>query len=360
MKRGVEIYDTKNIWFKKDGKIIKNGLRDLIQDLDRLPFPDKASFYEYGCFSDNLEIVTGRGCPFKCSFCNIHFQRKLTKGKGNFIRRRSVGNVIQELKMNLNRYDVKYITFHDDTFTSDAAWIEEFSELYKKEVNLPFYCFAYPTTITQEIMSQLKNANCMQTFMGMESGDPDIRRDLLKRPMSDELILRSAGIIKEAGIRLQISAIFGFPDEKPESMWKTVALAEKVAPDLATGYVFYPFPKTELFNYAVASGYLGDKEIQRVKRGLSAIHYESLLRHPFKKLAMALSKLIPVYIKSPQFLKPAIKRLMEGEHIRLSQLIYLFSIPIVFPFLGIQGIKVTLRMAWRASRMRMKPINLDT
>ena len=360
MEKGVPLHDTQNIWFKKDGRIIKNRLRDLIQDLDRLPFPDKAPFYEYGCFHDNLEIVTGRGCPFRCTFCNIHFQRSLTKGKGNFVRRRSVANVIEELKTHLRRYDVRYITFHDDTFTADAEWIEEFSDLYKKEVNLPFYCFVYPTTVTRKIMAQLKSANCMQIFMGMESGDPDIRRDLLKRPMSDELILKSAAIVKQSGIRLQISAIFGFPDEKPESMWKTVALAEKVAPDLVTGYVFYPFPKTELFNYAIASGYLGDKEMQRVKNGVGAIHHGSLLRHPFKKLAMTLSKLVPVYIKSPTFLRPAIKKLMGAEHIRLSQLIYLFSIPFAFPFLGMQGIKVTLRMAWRSGRMRLKPIKLDT
>jgi len=359
MERRVEIYDTKNIWFKKNGRIIKNDLRDLIQDLDRLPFPDKAPFYEYGCFHDNLEIVTGRGCPFGCTFCSIHFQRNLTKGKGKFIRRRSVGNVIQELKAHLSRYNVKYITFHDDTFTIHPEWVEEFSELYRKEVNLPFYCFAYPTTVTREIMSQLKSANCMQIFMGMDSGDPDIRRDLLKRPMSDERIIRSGKIIKESGIRLQISAIFGFPDEKPESMWKTVELAEKVNPDLITGYVFYPFPKTELFEYAVKRGYLENTEIECIKRGEGGYHHDSMLRHRFKKLAVTLSKLIPVYTKSPLFLRPVIKKLMGGGHIRLSQVIYLFSIPIAFPFLGMEGIKVTLRMAWRAGRMRIKPINLD-
>jgi len=357
MEKGLDIFDTKNIWFKNNGEIIRNDLRNLIQDLDSLPFPEKDPFYEYGAFYDNLEVISGRGCPFRCTFCNIHFQRKLTKGKGSFIRRRSVPNVIQELKEHLRRYDIKYISFHDDTFTYDRRWIEEFAELYRKEVNLPFYCFAYPTTVNKDSILLLKNANCMQIFLGMDSGDPEIRGRLLKRPMSDERILQSAKIIKDSGITLQMSAIFGFPDETPESMWKSIRLAEKADPALITGYVFYPFPQTELFHYSIESGYLGDEEIEMVKRGISSFHNDSVLRHPYKKLALTLSRLTPIYIKSPSWLRPFIKRLMMKEYSTLAFLSYLISIPIALPFLGIEGIKVTLRMTWRAYRMRSKPIN---
>ena len=357
MEKGLDIYDTKNIWFKKDGEIIKNDLRDLIQDIDKLPFPEKDQFYEYGCFSDNLEVMTGRGCPFRCTFCNIHFQRKLTKGKGKFLRRRSVANVMQELKAHLKRYDVKYITFHDDTFTINPDWVEEFAELYRKEVNLPFYCFAYPTTVNKEMISLLKSANCMQIFMGMESGDPNIRKNILKRPMSDERIISSAEIIKDSGVRLQISAIFGFPSENAESMWKTVNLVEKVKPDLVTGYIFYPFPQTELFNYAVESGYLGDDEIERVKRGECAIHHDSILIHPEKKLAVTLARLIPLYNKASFLFRPFLKYLMVRRYVTLSLVLYVLSIPFALPFLGIEGIKVTLKMALRAYRMRSKPLN---
>ncbi|GAX59199.1 Fe-S oxidoreductase [Candidatus Scalindua japonica] len=354
MEKKLNIYDTKNMWFKKEGRIIKNGTRNLIADLDQLPFPDKSLFYEYGCFYDNLEMVTGRGCPFKCTFCNIHFQRSLAKDKGSFIRRRSIPNIIQELNEHLNRYDIKYISFHDDNFTTSIDWIEEFAELYKKEINLPFYCFAYPTTVNKEIVSQLKNANCMQIFMGMDSGDPDIRKNLLKRPMSDERIEMSAKIIKDSGIKLQLSTIFGFPEETPESMWKTLHLAEKVNPDIASGYIFYPFPKTELYEYSIKKGYLGNEEIERIKRGEGGYHHGSILKHPYKKLAVTLSKLIPVYNKTPSMFRPLIKWLMARECTKLALVIYIISIPIAFPFLGIDGIKVTLRMAWKAYRMKVK------
>jgi hypothetical protein len=70
-----------------------------------------------------------------------------------------------------------------------------------------------------------------------------------------------------------------------------------------------------------------------------------------------LSRLTPIYIKSPSWLRPFIKRLMTKEYSTLAFLTYLISIPIALPFLGIEGIKVTLRMTWRAYRMRGKPIN---
>jgi anaerobic magnesium-protoporphyrin IX monomethyl ester cyclase len=354
MENGLDFLDTRNIWFKNNGKIIKNEIRNLINDLDTLPFPDKKSFYEYGCFKDNLEIVTGRGCPFRCTFCNIHFQRKLYKGKGKFIRRRSVGNVIDELKHNLAIYDIRYISFHDDNFTTDSNWLEEFSDAYKKEINLPFYCFAYPNTVNRSTVLQLKAANCMQIFMGMDSGDPDIRKNLLKRPMSDEKILRSAALIKESGVRLQLSAIFGFPGEGPDSMYKTVDMVEAAKPDLASGYIFYPFPSTELYEYSIKTGYLGPEEIAKVKRGEGGYHLDSILKHPHRKLAVTMSKLLPIYNKVPM-LRSLLRKIIAVENVTTAQLIYIFSIPVTFPFLGIEGVKVTLRMALRAFKMRNEP-----
>jgi len=355
MKRGLDIYDTKNIWFKKDGQIIRNDIRDLIQDLDNLPFPDKSFFYDQGCFYDHLEMVTGRGCPFQCTFCNIHFQRKLFSGKGRFVRRRSVSNVLAEIKMHLNLYDIKSITFHDDTFTADIKWIEEFSDRYRKEIGIPFYCFAYPTTVNKGMINLLKNANCTNIFMGMDSGDPDVRTNLLKRPMSDDRIITSAKLIREARIHLQLSAIFGFPGETAESMWKTVRMIDRIRPEVVSGYIFYPFPKTELHEYAVEKGYLDEKGIELVKSGEGGYHHDSLLKNPFNKLAVSMAKLLPIYNKSPEMFKSLISKMMTLENTRLALFIYLVTIPITYRFLGMEGIKVTVRMAIRAFKLRNKP-----
>src|SRR5581483_1076054 len=119
MERGADYTDIPGIWVKKDGVVHRNDMGELENDLDRFPFPEKQLWWEYGCFRDNLEIFTGRGCPFKCTFCNIHYQREIFAGKGDFLRKRSIPNVIAEFKQNLARYDVKFVSIHDDNFTTN-------------------------------------------------------------------------------------------------------------------------------------------------------------------------------------------------------------------------------------------------
>jgi radical SAM superfamily enzyme YgiQ (UPF0313 family) len=315
-----------------------------------LPFPEKQLWWEYGCFKDNLEVFTGRGCPFKCTFCNIHYQRGLFDGKGDFLRKRSVGNVIAELQQNIARYDVHFVSVHDDNFTTDPHWVEEFCEAYRREVNLPWYCFGYPTTIKPKLVKAMKAANCATIFMGVDSGDEGIRRQLMERPMTDELIYRSAQLIKDAGIGLQISCIYGVPGETPEQMSKTLAMVDKINPTQSSAYIFYPFPKTKLYAAAVDMGYLDEAGEEKVRQGISGYHHESILNHPHKALAETLAKVTPIYARTPAALKPAMRWIIEHRMKRLALFLYICLIPLTFPFLGMEGIKVTLRMAWRAVR----------
>jgi len=69
MKSGAIDHSIRNIWFKNNGTILRNPARPLMQDLDSLPFPDKDLFRQYGCFSERLYVMTGRGCPYQCTYC---------------------------------------------------------------------------------------------------------------------------------------------------------------------------------------------------------------------------------------------------------------------------------------------------
>jgi radical SAM superfamily enzyme YgiQ (UPF0313 family) len=352
MESGADITRIPGIWVKQDGVVHQNDLGPLENDLDRFPFPEKQLWWEYGCFKDNLEIFTGRGCPFKCTFCNIHYQREIFDGKGDFLRKRSIPNVIAEFKENLARYDVKFVSIHDDNFTTNPHWVEEFCEAYRKEVNLPWYCFGYPTTIKPRLVKAMKAANCATIFMGVDSGDADIRRFYMERPMSDELIYRSAALIKEAGIGLQISCIYGNPAETPEQMFKTLQMVDRIKPTQSSAYIFYPFPKTKLHDHAVKLGYLDEDGQEKVRQGISGYHHESILKHPHKALAETLAKITPVYARSPEAMKPLLRWIIERRMRRLALFLYVCLIPLTFPFLGVEGIKVTLRMAWKALRNR--------
>ncbi|HYY74370.1 MAG TPA: radical SAM protein [Solirubrobacterales bacterium] len=353
MERGEDHRTVPGIWVKDaDGTIHRNEMGELVNDLDLFPFPEKDLWFEYGCFHDNLEIFTGRGCPFRCTFCNIHYQRSIFKDKGDFLRKRSIANVMEEFKVNLSKFDPRMVSVHDDNFTTDRPWVEEFCEAYRKEVNLPWYCFGYPTTINAKLVKAMKAANCMTIFMGVDSGDPALRRHIMERPMTDELIFKSARLIKDGGIGLQVSCIYGMPTETPEQMWKTLAMVDEINPTQCSAYIFYPFPKTKLHDFAVQCGQLTEEGQQKVREGISGYHHETLLAHPHKDLAETLAKMTPIYARAPKSVRPLLRRLI-GHRVRwLAQFLYVVLIPITFPFLGLEGIKITLKMAWRALTRR--------
>ena len=174
--------------------------------------------------------------------------------------------------------------------------------------------------------------------------------------MTDDLIYRSARLIKEAGIGLQVSCIYGNPGETPEQMFKTLAMVDQIEPTQSSAYIFYPFPRTKMYEAAVEMGYLDAAGEEKVRQGISGYHHESILKHPHKELAETLAKITPVYARSPEWLKPAIRWIIERRMKRLALLLYLILIPLTFPYLGVEGIKVTLRMAWTAVTGRRRSI----
>jgi radical SAM superfamily enzyme YgiQ (UPF0313 family) len=184
--------------------------------------------------------------------------------------------------------------------------------------------------------------------MGVDSGDEFIRRKLMERPMTDELIYKSAKAVKDAGIGLQISCIYGIPGETEEQMFKTLDMVDKIEPTQNSAYVFYPFPKTKLHDMSVQMGYLDEDGQEKVRLGISGYHHESILKHPYKELAETLAKMTPVYARAPKFAKPFLRWMIKQEMKRLALALYVVLIPLTFPYLGMEGIRITIRMAWKA------------
>lgn len=173
--------------------------------------------------------------------------------------------------------------------------------------------------------------------------------------MTDELIYGAAQRVKDAGIGLQISCIYGTVGETDDQMMKTLEMVDKIKPTQNSAYIFYPFPKTKLYDKAVQMGYLDAEGEEKVRQGISGYHHESILKHPHKELAETLAKITPIYARAPGFVKPALRWMIKRRMKRLALFLYICLIPLTFPFLGMEGIKVTLRMAWRAIRRPRPP-----
>lgn len=345
MEQGKDISDVRNVWLKrKDGSQIRNELRPLIDDLDTLPFPDKELFYQYGCFKDLVQVISGRGCPFSCSYCHNNFCRKMYEGKGRYIRRRSVGNMISELKFYKERYSARRLSFQDDLFMMDREWLAEFSEGYIEDIALPFSCNAFPARMNEESIALLEKMGCMDLFIGIDAGNETLRMEVLKRNTPIEEIRKSVQLVKKYHIPMELSAVFCFPGETVEQMWETIDLVDELNPSAVQSHMLFPFPRTDVFEIGKEMGLIDEETERRIYRGEGSIVGESVLKHPDRDVAYVLVKMMAVYVKLPRFLKPLFRRLMNTRMKSFANAVFLITIPVVFPWQGYTRLMELFRM----------------
>lgn len=353
MEKGEDYYETKNFWFRKNGDIVKNDVRPLIQDLDALPFADRELFYNYGCFTGTLYFISGRGCPFSCSYCCHHFLQKKYKGLGKYVRKRSVDNLLDEIKPCLEKYKVTSLYSMDDLFTMNTDWIKEFSAKYKKISRIPIYCHVRPGTLNRGIASSLAEANCTSIFYGIDSGSPFIRSGIMNRKIKDEDICSNAELLKEYGIKITTSAIFCLPDETEEQMFETVEIMKRIKADYLYTYIYYPFPNTESFDYCVEKGLLDDKAIERVKNGEGSFHKKPLIKSKYADIAQVLKNIAPLYVKFPS-VSPLIRFIIKRRLIKLSEIIFFITAPFTYAHFGREKMKEFLSLFRMALFTRFK------
>ena len=252
---GREYSSIANLWVKTNGAVTRNEVRPLVDDLDTLPLPDRSIYLDaYASLrSSRLSFMAGRGCPYTCSYCYNDPQRKLYRGKGKYVRRRSPAHLIGEIQSLHQKYRFKTVYFQDDTFTIDTKWLHAFLPRYKDAVNLPFICLITADTATPETVGLLKDAGCIRAFFGVESGDEELRRLVLKKNVTDDHIRRAARVLHGAGIRFRTYNMIGLPGETLEQAFKTIALNREIKTDYPWCSIYYPFPGTELSEYGRAN-----------------------------------------------------------------------------------------------------------
>ncbi len=254
-----DITKIKNLWIKQNGKIIKNDIRPLIENLDDLPFLDRNLYYKrykYLKILPTKKIMTGRGCPYNCNFCFNHKLKEMYKGKGKYIRKRSVNNVISEILELKKQGDIKAIRFSDDTFTLHHDWLIEFLKEYKNKINLPFTCLCRVNEVDEEIVKKLKESRCVNVFIGLESGNEKIRNDILKKNISTKDIIRVGKLLHKYKIKFGTYNMFGNPTETIEDAIGTIKLNSKIKTDFPFSTILQPYPGTEIAEYAIQEGIL--------------------------------------------------------------------------------------------------------
>ncbi|MCX5694754.1 MAG: radical SAM protein [Candidatus Omnitrophica bacterium] len=303
-----------NIVTKNNLKVFT--LRNLIDDLDSLPLPDYSLLYDNTPLGKYplKSIITSRGCPYDCTYCFNSAWRKLYQGKGRSVRRHSVDYVIDEILSVKSRWPLSFVKFYDDIFAYSADdWLEEFSQKYKNKINLPFFILTRADLLTEDMVRLLKNAGCHTISMSIESGNYEIRKNLLKRTMSDEQIINAHLICDKYRIYTFTNCVIGLPNTTLQNDIESLELSLKSKVTWAEFPIFYPYPGTELGQKTVDSGvYSFDFEKMH-----TSYQHESLLNCFTKKeknAQMNLALLGPVVIVFPLLKNLVLKYLIFIKH----------------------------------------------
>ena len=257
-----DITKIKNLCIKKNGRIYQNPSRRFVENLDDLPFADRELFPYQSIINSDFGIslfMFTRGCPYNCSYCSNDALRKIQEGK--YVRFRSIDSCIQEIREVIDNYKVKSIYINDDIFTLNKKFVFEFCEEYRTQIKLPFDINARVETITREMCKKLRNAGCQRVNIGIESGNPYIRDEVLNRKMSNEQIINAFCIARQAGLKTKSFNMVGVPHETPQRFQDTVKLNAEIKPDSVILSIFDPYPGTKLGVECRKKGWIDSKRM---------------------------------------------------------------------------------------------------
>jgi len=268
MDKGAIDYSIKNLWFKKNGKVIRNDLRPLLNNLDSLPIADKDIYYTLRPhYSDLYYISTSRGCKYSCSYCCHSYARGMYNQKISYFRRRSIANVIQEIEAAQKKYKIKHVRFFDESFGADLVWLREFSKQYKKIEGRGFVCYMHPNDVTAEAIGYLKEAGCFQVELGVQSLTERINQQIFKRNSSNAKIALAIDIIKNAQINLATDNILGIPGQTDDDIIKLIEFYNQRRVNRIYFYWLRFYPKTDLTEWAKETGLLSETDYKKIADG---------------------------------------------------------------------------------------------
>lgn len=237
-----EIHNIKGIVFRNDSKIIRADQGDVINDLDKLPYP---AWNMFDKVPTEFQIMTSRGCPYNCNFC----MRVL----GNKMRYRTVENIIGELKQLVDKYGNIQVGFPDETLTIDRRRsVKFFNKIIEEGLaeKISWGASARVDTVDEELISLMKESGCRLLGFGVESGNDEILNNTGKGITKDQAI-EAIRLAKKYKIKTNAFFIFGHPNESLKTIKDTIKFAIKLNPTFPAFGMMIPYPGTKIRELAL-------------------------------------------------------------------------------------------------------------
>ena len=245
LERGAALDGVPGLAFRDDGHVAVTPDARPIKDYDSLPMPAydllpslNPYFVSAAACKPFTIMYASKGCPYACSFCTV------AKTAWKF---RSAESVLAELRYLRDRFNIRTVSFFDETFTMNKKRVRELCEgMIREHLDIRWYCNTRVHLVDPDLLKTMRAAGCAGISYGVESGN----QGMLDRVSKQATVRQAAEAIhwaKEAGIKTYCAFILGLPGETQETAMDTIEFALKTLPNGAQFNVLAPYPGTELY-----------------------------------------------------------------------------------------------------------------
>lgn len=282
IRQGFDYTKIPGTWHRNiDGNLIKNARGPVVNISNVVPdfsLFDESRFYRPmgGKIFKTIPVETYRGCPFACTYCNSPMQNVLVRSEGiapNFLRKKDISVLRDEIKELIRKFNPEFLYFIDDSFTARPKnEVLEFCDMYQ-EFKIPFWFNTRPETTTPEVLTRLKEVGAYRISFGIESGNEQFRKHVLKRNTTNLKLREYFDTFVNAGIPFSINLIIGFPGETRELVMDTIRFVQTLQGyDTITCSVFTPYHGTVLREVAIKNKWLEKDYITKHTTSNSALN----------------------------------------------------------------------------------------
>lgn len=267
---------VRGIIYKDSSGVQITEPRPLIEDIDKLPLPDRGLLRtDRYRLPHNNQVFTlinsARGCPYQCVYCivNPYYGRK--------VRNHSIDYIIREIRQCVQSHDIHEFLFWEEIFTINKERVMALCEaILRNDLSINWAATTRVDCLDEEMLAAMKKAGCYLMGLGIESGVQAIL-DAARKKQTISDVIRAVNLCKKAGIKTMGHFIFGLPGETKETANETIKFMLSLDLDYMQCYCAVPYPKTELGALAKEKGWIrAEKWSQYDFGGESILHTDTL------------------------------------------------------------------------------------
>ena len=254
ISNGEDLSMVSGIAYRVNDEVKVNSPAKPLSDWNSLPLPaydllpSLKNYYINTPYGSPFTIIyTSKGCPYSCIYCTV---------RNTKLKKRSAENILNELRYLKEKFNVKTVSFFDETFTIDKDRVIAIAEAIRREkLKIVWYCNTRVDLVDRNLLKVMYDGGCRGISYGIESGSQEIL-DNAKKGTTVEQAENAIRWAKEAGIKVYCSFMFGLPGENWNTVEETIRFVKRALPTGAQFNVAVPYPGTELYRIAIEKGWI--------------------------------------------------------------------------------------------------------